>query len=306
MSEQQTLSAQAIVLACDAVRMKWMHRQERCAVPAENLTDRKDERTTLQELATECGMSAFHLQRVFKRIVGVSPRAYQEAKRMDAFKEQLVDTNSVTDAVYAAGFGSSSRAYEKVGEKMGMTPGQYRRAGSGQMITFGVFDSELGKLLLAATERGVCSLRLGGDEPELIQELRQEFRAAKLVRKEEKVEPLAAIVRDAVRQGGTPELPLDVQATAFQARVWQALRAIPAGETRTYAGLATELGAPKAVRAVARACATNPVALAVPCHRVVRTGGSLAGYRWGVDRKRRLLEREAAAQGRQFKTSAGR
>lgn len=258
------------------------------------LTERKDENVPLAELARGCGMSPFHLQRVFKKLTGVSPRAYQQALRTSEFKEKLADAKSVTDAVYAAGYGSSSRAYERAGERLGMTPGAYRKAGSGEAIRYGLFDSAIGRFLLAATERGVCSLRIGDSDDTLICEVETEFAAAALLRDEGRLRSLAEVVRIAIAKGDTPELPLDVKATAFQAKVWEELRKIPPGETRTYAEVAARIGNPKAVRAVARACAKNPVALFTPCHRVVRTGGALAGYRWGVKRKRQLLQREAA------------
>jgi AraC family transcriptional regulator, regulatory protein of adaptative response / methylated-DNA-[protein]-cysteine methyltransferase len=259
------------------------------------LTERRDENVTLAELASACDMSPFHLQRVFKKLTGVSPHAYQQALRTSGFKQMLTDAKSVTDAVYAAGYGSSSRAYERARERLGMTPGAYRKAGSGEEIRYGLFDSVVGRFLLAATERGVCSLRFGESDEPLVRELEREFAAAKLVHDAGHVQSLAEIVQRSITEGSTPELPLHMKATAFQAKVWAELRKIPAGETRTYTEVAAQLGNARAVRAVARACATNPVALAVPCHRVVRTGGELAGYRWGVERKRQLLQREAAA-----------
>jgi AraC family transcriptional regulator of adaptative response/methylated-DNA-[protein]-cysteine methyltransferase len=259
------------------------------------LKERKDENVTLAELASGCGMSPFHLQRVFKKLTGVSPRAYQQALRTSEFKEKLADAQSVTDAVYASGYGSSSRAYERAGERLGMTPGAYRKAGGGEEIHYGLFDSAIGRFLLAATERGVCSLRIGDSDDALIREVQEEFAAAALLRDEARLQSLGEVVKRSIAEGGTPELPLHVKATAFQAKVWEELRKIPAGETLTYAEVAARLGSPSAVRAVARACAKNPVALLTPCHRVVSKSGELAGYRWGVERKRQLLQREAAA-----------
>jgi AraC family transcriptional regulator, regulatory protein of adaptative response / methylated-DNA-[protein]-cysteine methyltransferase len=252
-----------------------------------------EELVSLDALAAKCGVSPFHLQRTFKRLMGVSPRQYQQAQRVQRFKEELTEGTTVTDAIYAAGYGSSSRAYERSQEQLGMTPAQYRHAGLGMNISFTIFESDLGKVLIAATEKGVCSLRIGDDGSMLADELRNEFRAANIRRDDASLQAYANSVL-AYFSGASdcPDLPLDVKATAFQARVWQALRAIPRGETRTYSEVADELGVPSAVRAVARACATNPVALTVPCHRVVRKGGELSGYRWGVERKRELLKRE--------------
>jgi AraC family transcriptional regulator, regulatory protein of adaptative response / methylated-DNA-[protein]-cysteine methyltransferase len=259
------------------------------------LQARADERVTLEELAATCGVSAFHLQRTFKRFTGLSPREFQDAKRSERFKHDLRTEPTVTDAIYAAGFGSSSRAYEGTYERLGMTPKQYRKSGSGQSVHYTSFSSDFGQVLIAATEKGVCSLRLGETDAALVQELREEFSAATLTRNDVRLEPFVEIVRNYLTDfSKAPDLPLDVRASAFQARVWQALRKIPAGETRTYSDIAAELGEPKAVRAVARACATNPVALAVPCHRVIGKTGALSGYRWGVDRKRRILEQEAS------------
>ena len=260
------------------------------------LRDRADEGVTLEELAATVGVSPFHLQRTFKRFSGLSPREYQQAQRNDLFKHELRsnDSESVTHAVYAAGYGSSSRAYEDSGARLGMTPAQYRRAGMGRSIHYTIFDSTIGKVLIAMTEKGVCALRLGDGEDGLIAELKTEFCNAHLERNDVRLEPFVDIVTHYLGDAGedTPELPLDLRASTFQARVWQALRRIPRGETRTYSDIAVELGAPNSTRAVARACATNPVALVVPCHRVIAKSGSLAGYRWGIERKRRLLASE--------------
>src|SRR5438270_7405484 len=260
------------------------------------LRNRADERVTLEEHAATVGVSPFHLQRNFKRFTGLSSRAYQEAQRNELFKQQLRsnDSASVAEAVYAVGYGSSSRAYEESSARLGMTPAQYRRAGSGQSIHYTTFDSTIGKVLIAMTEKGVCALRLGEDESALIAELKREFGNAYIARNDVRLEPFVQMVKRYLVSTGedTPELPLDLRASTFQARVWQALRGIPRGETRTYSDIAVELGAPNSTRAVARACATNPVALAIPCHRVIAKSGSLAGYRWGIERKRRLLQAE--------------
>ncbi|MGC2111513.1 MAG: methylated-DNA--[protein]-cysteine S-methyltransferase, partial [Candidatus Korobacteraceae bacterium] len=236
------------------------------------------------------------LQRLFKRATGLSPREYQAARRMQHVKSGLRKGDDVTTALYDAGFGSASRLYEKAPQQLGMTPGEYRRGGAGASIRFAVVPTSLGRMLVAATDRGLCAVRFGESVTELERDLRSEFHAAELQRDvsamREYTEPLLAAIRG---ENTTIDLPLDVRATAFQMKVWEKLRQIPRGETRSYGEVARDLGAPSAVRAVARACATNPVALAVPCHRVVRSDGELAGYRWGIERKRKLLERERAS-----------
>lgn len=253
-----------------------------------------DARLTLTELAAQVAMSPFHLQRTFKRIVGLSPREYLQAGRMRQLKQRMHGGDAVTDAIYAAGFSSSSRVYESAAREMGMTPGQYRRRGAGTTIRYGCFATLLGRVLLAATEQGLCSLAFGDSEAELTAALRQEFSAAEVKEDAAAVTPY----RDALLawlehapEGGLA-LPLDVHGTVFQRKVWSLLQAIPAGETRTYQQIAEAAGDARSVRAVARACATNPVAIAIPCHRVVRKDGSLAGYRWGLTRKQALLKRE--------------
>ncbi len=237
----------------------------------------------------------FHLQRLFKRATGLSPREYQSARRMQQVKMGLRKGEDVTTALYDAGFGSPSRLYEKAPQRLGMTPGEYRRGGAGASISFAIVPTPLGRLLVAATERGLCAVRFGESVSELETGLRTEFYAAAIHRDDaamrKYVEPLVAAIRG---ENTTVDLPLDIRATAFQMKVWETLRQIPAGETRSYSEVAREIGEPRAVRAVARACASNPVALAVPCHRVVRSDGELAGYRWGVERKKKLLEKERA------------
>jgi AraC family transcriptional regulator of adaptative response/methylated-DNA-[protein]-cysteine methyltransferase len=253
-----------------------------------------DEPLRLAALADAVGLSPFHLHRLFRRELGVTPRQYHEAQRMKKFKRELGSGRKVTDAVYEAGFGSASRLYEKAGQ-LGMKPSAYRAGGAGQSIAYTMFDSELGKVLLAATEKGVCALRFADEEVALERELASEFPAAQLTRDDRKLARHRDAVLDHLADSRTAlDLPLDVRATAFQRRVWEILQAIPAGETRSYSEVAHKLGDPNAVRAVARACATNPVALVIPCHRVVRTGGALAGYRWGIQRKSALLQREKA------------
>lgn len=253
-----------------------------------------DERLTLKTLGRRVGASPFHLQRLFKRIVGVSPREYQEARRIARFKNGVSNGGTVSGATFDAGFSSSSRLYEKSAQ-FGMTPARYRNKGLGLTITFTTFSSPLGQVLLAATERGVCSVSLGANAAQLAAALRAEFSAATLVRDDQR------LLRDARRiarylAGSNPDLdlPLDIRATAFQRKVWNLLCAIPYGTTRSYSDIARRAGSPRAVRAVARAIATNPVALLIPCHRAVRKGGELAGYRWGLARKAALLAREKA------------
>jgi len=263
---------------------------------ARQLLDNAEGVVTLSQLSSRVGLSPFHLQRLFKRATGLSPREYQAARRMQQVKTGLRKGEDVTTALYGAGFGSPSRLYEKAPQQLGMTPGEYRRGGAGANVTYVIAPTPLGRLLIAATERGLCAVRFGENAADLERELRKEFHAAELRRDDAAmrryVEPLLAAVRG---EQTTVDLPLDVRATAFQMKVWEKLRQIPRGETRSYSDVAREIGAPGAVRAVARACASNPVALAVPCHRVVRSDGDLAGYRWSVERKQKLLERERSS-----------
>jgi AraC family transcriptional regulator of adaptative response/methylated-DNA-[protein]-cysteine methyltransferase len=252
-----------------------------------------EESVTLPSLGERFGMNPFHLLRVFKSVVGVSPREYADAVRMKVFKSQLRSGRSVTDAIYEAGFGSSSRLYERSGPQLGMTPATYRRGGKSVSIRYLTLDSPVGRMLLAATEHGVCALSFGDSEADLVEELQREFPAATLRRG-------GALLRRWVRallehldgQSPLPQLPLDIQATAFQRRVWEHLQSIPHGATKSYGDVARAIGQKASARAVARACASNPVALAIPCHRVVRGTGEFGGYRWGVERKKALLAME--------------
>jgi AraC family transcriptional regulator of adaptative response/methylated-DNA-[protein]-cysteine methyltransferase len=258
---------------------------------------------TLVELGRRVGLSPTHLQRSFLAAVGVTPRQYAELCRLERLKGELRGGDSVTGAIYAAGFGSSSRVYERADSRLGMTPGEYRSGGRGVAITYAAVETALGPLLLAATDRGLCSVQLGGKVEELVDRLRREYPAADLQPVAATPSPALAAWIEALRRhlaGEQPrlDLPFDVRASAFQLRVWTFLQSIPWGETRTYAEVAAGIGAPRATRAVARACASNPVALAVPCHRVIRADGALGGYRWGAERKRRLLAIEGAATGR--------
>jgi len=254
---------------------------------------------SLAELAEAVGMSPFHLQRVFQAQLGLSPARYLRSRRGERFKSQLRNGATVSRASYDAGFGSSSRAYELAESQLGMTPATYRHGGQGTEIRYRVVRSSLGTVLVAATSRGVCAVKLGDDAETLERELAEEYTRAELVRARGSDDEFGAwvdaIVRYVDRNGDSPSVPVDVKATAFQWRVWRALQAIPRGETRSYTEVAAAIGQPSAVRAVASACANNRVALVIPCHRVVRSDGSLSGYRWGPERKRKLLERERVA-----------
>lgn len=252
-----------------------------------------EERHTLGALAGRVGLSRFHFQRAFTQVVGISPRAYAEACRLGQVKTALKRGERVTPALYDAGYGSSSRLYERAGAALGMTPATYRNGAPGVEIDFTIAASPLGRLLLAATERGVCRVMIGDSDADLERDLRQEYPRANVRRNDRILSVQVRKLLDHLR-GGSPhaDLPLDVRATAFQWRVWRQLQAIPYGETRTYREVAAAIGKPSATRAVARACATNPVALLIPCHRVIRTDGSMGGYRWGIPRKEKLLAQE--------------
>jgi AraC family transcriptional regulator of adaptative response/methylated-DNA-[protein]-cysteine methyltransferase len=273
----------------------WLDRIRRACVYLANV----DGHVTLHSLARRLGGSPYHLQRNFKRIVGLTPREYAEACRLQRIRRGLRASKSITDAMLDAGFGSSSRLYERAVPKLGMTPSTYRRGGAGVPIRFTTVDSPIGRLLVAATARGVCLVSMGRSDAELQASLRREYPAATMTRDSGGLSKWARQVLDHLA-GRVPrlDLPLDIRATAFQWQVWEALTAIPAGSTRTYAEVAAAIGRPTAARAVARACATNPVALAIPCHRVVPAAGGVGGYRWGASRKQALLARER--RGRQM------
>jgi AraC family transcriptional regulator of adaptative response/methylated-DNA-[protein]-cysteine methyltransferase len=254
-----------------------------------------DEPLPLARLAREAGVSPAHLQRTFTRIVGLSPKQYQEQCRVGALKSALRDGRTVSSATYEAGFASGRRVYEAADDALGMTPGAYRRRGVGVTIHYTVVRTSLGLLLVAVTERGICSVALGDDEAALVQSLRAEYPAAELARATDASDRLVdAVVAHVDGKARATDLPLDLKATAFQWQVWRALQRIPEGATRSYQEIARELGHPSAARAVARACARNRVAVLIPCHRVVRGDGALGGYRWGVARKAALLARESA------------
>lgn len=261
------------------------------AAACDYLRAHADERITLATLSRAVGLSAFHLQRAFKRAVGISPREFQSAERRRLFTKRLRAGDAVSRATYEAGFGSSSRAYEQA---LGMTPAAVRRHGAGQRIQFVIVDSPLGRLLVAYTERGVCSVALGDDDGRLERAFRDEFPGAEISRAGDAVQQWATAIVASIDGGSTGTIPLDARGTAFQWRVWNELQRIPRGTTLSYGDVARRIGSPRAVRAVARACATNPVALVVPCHRVIREDGTLGGYRWGLTRKQAILDRERA------------
>jgi AraC family transcriptional regulator of adaptative response/methylated-DNA-[protein]-cysteine methyltransferase len=262
-----------------------------CAV----IDARDGQGVTLASLAETLDLSPWHLQRLFKRAMGVSPRDYAEARRSRRFRDELKDGESVAGATYGAGYGSSSRVYEDSQRRLGMTPASYAKGGRGARIAYATVDSALGRLLVAATARGICFVSLGETDAPLVAALEAEFPEAEVMVRDEAA--IAPALDDLLAhlEGKTPHLslPLDVRATAFQRRVWQELMAIPPSETRSYSEIAAAMGLPQGQRAVGRACATNPVAIVVPCHRALRADGTLGGYRWGLERKAALLRREA-------------
>jgi AraC family transcriptional regulator, regulatory protein of adaptative response / methylated-DNA-[protein]-cysteine methyltransferase len=253
-----------------------------------------DGKLTLESLSREAGLSPFHLQRVFKKALGISPRQYVEARRLERVKRSLSSGETVTDSVYAAGFTSTSRMYEKGPRKLGVHPGTFRRGGEGLRIQFTIVDSPIGRLLLGATDKGVCAVCIGGSDDAVEAALREDYYAASLARNDDGMKNWAeSFLRYFEGQRFPAGLPIDVAGTAFQWKVWKALQAIPYGSTASYSGIAEAIGQPKAVRAVARACATNHVAIIIPCHRVIGRDGELHGYRWGNNMKRSLLDLEA-------------
>ena len=267
----------------------WIAKVERACQRIANAEDR----LPLATLAGHAGSSPYHFLRNFQRIVGVSPREFADARRFDAVKRRLREQNDVTTAMVHAGYGSSSRFYERAVPRLAMTPLTYRAGGRGQTIRYAIARSPIGRVLVAATPQGVCRVELGDSDEALLTALHAEFPRAVVVRGQGELRAWVRVVVD--RLAGrmrTQELPLDIRGTAFQWQVWNALMAIPAGETRTYGDVARALGRPTAARAVARACGSNPVAMVVPCHRVVPAAGGVGGYRWGVERKKRILARE--------------
>ena len=256
-----------------------------------------DEPLTLGRLAKEFHQSPFRLQRRFKAVLGITPREYADSWRLKTLKHRLQSGDSVTRAMYDAGYGSSSRLYERTASQLGMTPDKYRRGAIAATIRYTVADSPLGRMLIAATEKGICAIQFGRTDNELIEGLKREFPFA--VRKNDDgglKSWVNALVRHIRGKDLNSSLPLDIRATAFQRRVWTYLQSIPFGETKSYSEVAKAIGEPRACRAVARACATNPVAVAIPCHRVVREDGSMGGYRWGMERKKSLLQMERGGQ----------
>jgi AraC family transcriptional regulator, regulatory protein of adaptative response / methylated-DNA-[protein]-cysteine methyltransferase len=259
------------------------------------LIEQSEEEPSLTELADAVGRSASYFHRVFKAAIGLTPKDYATAHRAAKVREGLASGHTVTEAIYDAGFNSSGRFYEKSTYMLGMTPTQYRSGGANEDIRFAVGQCSLGAILVASSKKGVASILIGSDPGELVRNLQDRFPKAKLIGADSDYEALVARVVGFVEAPGLGlDLPLDVRGTAFQQRVWQALQEIPAGQTVSYAEIARRIGAPKAVRAVAGACAANNLAVAIPCHRVVKNDGSLSGYAWGVERKRALLDREAA------------
>lgn len=254
---------------------------------------------SLAGLASAAGMSPWHFQRLFKRMTGVTPKAYAAQRRAERIRAELAAASSATRAIFAAGFGSTGRFYQESGQLLGMTAKAFRQGGDGTEICFAIGQCSLGSILVAATERGVCAIQMGDDRDTLVRALQQRFPRAVLRAGDATFDKTVASVVGLVESPRAGlDLPLDVRGTAFQHRVWQALRQIPLGTTVTYAELAARVGQPTAQRAVAQACGANPVAVVIPCHRVVRTDGGLGGYRWGVDRKDELLRREQAPESR--------
>jgi len=258
------------------------------------LIEAAEQAPRLAELAAAVGMSPYHFHRLFKRLTGLTPSAYGRAQRERRVREALGRVDTVTQAIFDAGYGSNARFYERADAVLGMTPKRFRAGGTDTEIRFALGECSLGSILVAQSERGICAILLGDGPDALLRDLQDRFPRSRLIGGDGEFEQLVATVVGFVE---TPriglDLPLDIRGTAFQQRVWQALRQIPPGTTATYTEIAARLGCPKAVRAVASACAANALAVAIPCHRVVRTDGSLSGYRWGVERKRALLEKEA-------------
>ncbi|MDR3469551.1 MAG: bifunctional DNA-binding transcriptional regulator/O6-methylguanine-DNA methyltransferase Ada [Xanthobacteraceae bacterium] len=258
------------------------------------LIEQSEEVPSLSGLAQAANLSTSHFHRVFKRVTGLTPKDYAAAHRASRVRDELAKGRSVTAAIYDAGFNSSGRFYEKSRTMLGMTPTQYRAGGANEDIRFAVGQSSLGAILVASSDKGVVAILIGDDPDGLVRDLQDRFPKARLVGGDEEYESMVARVVSFVEAPGLGlNLPLDVRGTAFQRRVWQALQDIPVGETSSYSDIARRIGAPNSVRAVARACAANAIAVAIPCHRVVRNDGALSGYAWGVARKRELIAREA-------------
>jgi AraC family transcriptional regulator of adaptative response/methylated-DNA-[protein]-cysteine methyltransferase len=271
-------------------------RQASAVAAACRAIEAAEEMPSLDDLAQVAGMSRHHFHRLFKALTGVTPKAYADAQRARRVRDELTRNETITTAIYGAGFNSNGRFYATSSALLGMTPTAFRTGGRGASIRFAVGNCWLGAILVAATDKGVCAILLGDDPEALVRELQDDFSQAELIGGDAAFEQLVATVVGFVEAPARGlYLPLDVRGTAFQRQVWQALREIPAGSTASYADIARRVGAPNAVRAVARACASNTLAVAIPCHRVVRQDGRLSGYRWGVERKSALLERETAS-----------
>ncbi len=270
-------------------------------IKACHIIESREEHVTLKHLAHEVGLSPFHFQRLFKRYVGITPKQYAMEMRSKQVRSKLQKKASVTEAIYEAGFASSSRFYENAEAVLGMKPSEYRQGAAGVDIRFAVEKSSLGWVLIASTKKGICAIEFGEDPDFLTNRLRKQFSKAKIIDKDEtfttRVKQILAHLESPQR---SLNLPLDIQGTAFQRLVWKALCEIPPGSTASYADIAAKIGRPKATRAVAQACASNKIAVAIPCHRVVRRDGRLGGYRWGLERKRAVLEREAGLQKSSF------
>lgn len=261
------------------------------------IDEHDDDTVTLETLSDATGVNQHHLQRMFKQLMGITPRQYAESRKLARFKAGVKDGASVTNAMYEAGYGSSRALYEKSSAQLGMTPATYGRGGKGMRIVFTIADSALGRLLVAATERGVCSVTLGDSDADLTRSLFAEYPNASIDSRDTTISPslnlwLQRVLDSLNGKSQLIDLPMDIQATAFQRRVWEELRRIPFGSTRSYQEIAKAIGNPGAVRAVASACASNRLALVIPCHRVIREDKSLGGYRWGIERKKKLLENE--------------
>jgi len=270
-------------------------RQAAAVAEACRLIENADEPPSLENLANAVGLSRFHLHRLFREITGVTPKAYAVARRANRVRKALTQSATVTEAIYAAGFNSNGRFYAKSSKILGMTPRAFREGGPATAIRFALSECSLGSILVAASAKGICAILMGDDPDALLHELQDRFPQAAFAPGDSAFETwVAKVVAFVDRPGTGLDLPLDIRGTAFQQRVWEALCDIPVGSTASYTQIAQKIGAPKAVRAVAQACAANPLAVAIPCHRVVRNDGGISGYRWGVERKRSLLKREAA------------
>lgn len=282
-------------LRCRPKALSGNPRQETVKAVCRYIEQHLDEPVTLAQLGTQFAQSPFHLQRTFKAELGITPKEYADSCRMRGFRQKLKAGQSVTRAMHEAGYSSTSRLYERTASELGMEPAKYRRGAIAAPIRYTCADSPLGRILVARTDKGICSIQFAASDEELEQGLRQEFPFANRRRDDQALAPtVQTLMRHMSGLAVTTTLPLDIQATAFQRRVWSYLQSIEFGQTRSYSDVAKAIEQPSAVRAVARACATNPVAIAIPCHRVVRSNGDMGGYRWGVGRKQKLLEMEAA------------